>query len=258
MLTELNSKAGCLCEPARKGEMRCPLIVRPTSEDVVTGHLFGILKVLNPRRWLPDFLNRGLGAERFRRQVFRKFRVDVWQKQRSYPRHQLHWDEGLTEVDVVITWENPATTVFIEMKYGSALSATTIHNDGKNGFPSDQLIRNARIGLWENGWFDEKLLFDIPTRDFVLLLVTPTGGNPLVSEYRHPERLRAAIPQGDRLSNLPEGPFIGELSYLGIVQLLKDQRRWMTKTERGLVDDLTEYLGFKVRQLRGTNGQGHG
>ena len=225
---------------------------------MVTGHLFGILKVLNPRWWLPDFLNRGLGAERFRRQVFRKFRVDVWQKQRSYPRHQLHWDEGLTEVDVVITWENPATTVFIEMKYGSALSATTIHNDGKNGFPSDQLIRNARIGLWENGWFDEKLLFDIPTRDFVLLLVTPTGGNPLVSEYRHPERLRAAIPQGDRLSNLPEGPFIGELSYLGIVQLLKDQRRWMTKTERGLVDDLTEYLGFKVRQLRGTNGQGHG
>ena len=66
MLTELNSKAGCLCEPARKGEMRCPLIVRPTSEDVVTGHLFGILKVLNPRWWLPDFLNRGLGAERFR------------------------------------------------------------------------------------------------------------------------------------------------------------------------------------------------
>lgn len=28
---------GCLCEPARKGELRCPLIVRPTSEDVVTG-----------------------------------------------------------------------------------------------------------------------------------------------------------------------------------------------------------------------------
>lgn len=258
MLTELNSKGGCLCEPARKGEIRCPLIVRPTSEDVVTGQLFGVLKVLNPRWWLPDFLNRGLGTDRFRRQVFRKFRVDVWQKQRSYPRHQLPWDEGQTEVDVVITWENPATTVFIEMKYGSALSATTIHNDGNNGFPSDQLIRNARVGLWENGWFDEKLLFDIPTRDFVLMLVTPTDGNPLVRAYRQPERLRAAIPQGDKLSKLPPGPFIGELSYQGIVQMLKNQRKWLTRTERSLVDDLTEYLGFKVRQLRGTNGQGHG
>ena len=258
MLTELNSKAGCLCEPARKGEMRCPLIIRPTSEDVVTGNLFGILKVLNPRWWLPDFLNRGLGADRFRRQVFRNLRINVWQKQRTYPRHQIHWDEGQTEVDVVITWENPATTVFIEMKYGSSVSATTVHNDGNNGFPSDQLIRNARVGLWENGWFDEKLLFDMPPRDFILMLVTPADGNPLVREYRNPDRLRAAIPQGDKLRTLPKGPFIGELSYPGIVQTLRNQRKWFTKPEQNLIDDLTEYLGFKVQQLRGTSGRGHG
>ena len=84
---------------------------------------------------------------------------------------------------------------------------------------------------------------------------TGTDGNPLVREYRQPERLRAAIPQGDRLSNLPPGPFIGELSYNGIIEMLKDQRKWMTKVERSLVDDLTEYLRFKVRQLRSTNGQ---
>ena len=258
MLTELNGKGGCLCEPARKGELRCPLIVRPTSEDVVTGQLFWALKFLNPRWWLPEFLNRGLGTDRFRRQVFRKLRIDVWQKQRSYPRHQIPWDEGKTEVDVVITWENPATTVFIEMKYGSPLSATTVHNDGNDGYPSDQLIRNARIGLYENGWFDEKRLFDIPTRDFVLMLVTPADGNPLVREYRDPDRLRAAIPQGDRLSKLPTGPFIGELSYQGIVQVLRDQRRWFTRLERNIVDDLVEYLGFKLHQLRGTNGRGHG
>ena len=258
MLTELNSKAGCLCEPARKGELRCPLIIRPTSEDVVTGQLFGVLRALNPRWWLPDILNQGLGANRIRRQIFRDLRIEVWQKQRSYPRHQLPWDEGNTEVDVVITWENPGTTVFIEMKYGSPLSATTIHNNGDKGFPSDQLIRNARIGLWENGWFDEKLLFDIPSRDFILMLVTPSDGNPLVQEYRNPERLRAAIPQGEKLSQLPKGPFIGELSYNGIVQILKSQRKWFTKSERILVDDLTEYLGFKLRQLRGSNGRGHG
>jgi hypothetical protein len=211
MLTELNGKGGCLCEPARKGELRCPLIVRPTSEDVVTGELFGTLRHLNPRWWLPDMLNRALGVERFRRQVFRDLRIELWQKQRTYPRHHLKWDEGQTEVDVVITWENPATTVFIEMKYGSPLSAKTVNNNGSAGFPADQLIRNARIGLWENGWFREDLLFHAPPRDFVLLLLTPSSGNPLVQEYRDPDRLKSSIPDGERLKNLPLAPFIGEL-----------------------------------------------
>jgi hypothetical protein len=257
VLTELNGKGGCLCEPARKGELRCPLIVRPTSEDVVTGQLFGTLKVLNPRWWLPDFLNQALGTERFRRQVFRDLRIELWVKQRTYPRQHLKWDEGQTEVDVVITWENPATTVFIEMKYGSNLSAKTTHNHGTDGYPSDQLIRNARVGLRENGWFDEDLLFDAPKRDFVLILLTPTRGNPLVSEYQNPDRLRSAIPHGERLTELPRFPFIGELGYRDIIEKLKQQRRWFCPPERKLIDGLNEYLTFKLTQLRAVNGHGH-
>ncbi|MCX7397427.1 MAG: hypothetical protein NT138_07065 [Planctomycetales bacterium] len=110
MLTELNGKGGCVCEPARKGELRCPLIVRPTSEDVVTGELFGILRVLNARWWLPDLLNHALGSERFHRQVFRDLRIELWQKQRTYPRQHLEWTEGQTEVDCVITWEIASET----------------------------------------------------------------------------------------------------------------------------------------------------
>lgn len=257
MLTELNGKGGCLCEPARKGELRCPLIVRPTSEDVVTGQVFGTLKVLNPRWWLPDFLNLALGTERFRRQVFRGLRIELWQKQRTYPRQHLKWDEGQTEVDVVITWERPATTVFIEMKYGSILSAKTTHNQGTDGFPSDQLIRNARVGLRENGWFDEGLLFDAPKRDFILILLTPTRGNPLVTEYQNPERLRAAIPNGERLTELPMAPFIGELGYRDVIDLLTQQRRWFSPPERKLIGGLNEYLAFKLAQLRVVNGHGH-
>ncbi len=60
----------------------------------------------------------------------------------------------------MITWENPKTTVFIEMKYGSQLSTNTNHNNGSTGFPADQLIRNARVGLRENGWFREDTLFE--------------------------------------------------------------------------------------------------
>lgn len=257
MLTELNGKGGCLCEPARKGELRCPLIVRPTSEDVITGQLFGTLRVLNPRWWLPDFLNQALGTERFRRQVFRDLRIELWQKQRTYPRQHLKWDEGQTEVDVVITWENPATTVFIEMKYGSNLSAKTTHNQGTDGFPSDQLIRNARVGLRENGWFDEDLLFDAPKRDFILILLTPTRGNPLVTEYQNPDRLRSAIPHGERLTELPRFPFIGELGYRDIIDLSNQQRRWFSPPERKLIDGLNEYLTFKLTQLRTVNGHGH-
>jgi len=257
MLTELNGKGGCVCEPARKGELRCPLIVRPNSEDVVTGELFGTLRVLNPRWWLPDLLNQALGTERFRRQVFRDLRIELWQKQRTYPRHLLTWDEGQTEVDVKITWENPATTVFIEMKYGSPLSATTANNNGSTGFPSDQLIRNARIGLRENGWFQEELLFDIPRRDFVLILLTPTTGNPLVQAYRSEATLRAAIPQSERLTELPCSPFIGELSYRNVTNLLDQQRKWFCRTEQRLIDNLTEYMNFKLGQLRTSNGHGH-
>lgn len=257
MLTELNGKGGCLCEPARKGELRCPLIVRPTSEDVVTGEIFGVLKILNPRWWLPDILNIALGVERFRRQVFRNLKIELWQKQRSYPRHHLNWDEGQTEVDVVITWENPETTVFIEMKYGSNLSAKTAKNNGSAGFPSDQLIRNARIGLWENGWFEEDLLFHAPPRDFVLILLTPTNGNPLVPEYQNSDRLRAAIPHSERLRQLPRSPFIGELSYRNVTDILLQNRKWFCRSEQKMIDGLNEYVEFKLKQLWTSNGHGH-
>lgn len=65
MLTELNGKGGCVCEPARKGELRCPLIVRPTSEDVVTGELFGVLSSLQRSLVAAGPLNHALGTERF-------------------------------------------------------------------------------------------------------------------------------------------------------------------------------------------------
>ena len=145
MLTEMLGKGGRVCEPARTGQLRCPLIVRPTSEDVITGQLFGALRAVSPRCWLPDFLNRGLGTERFRKQVFRDLKVKLWKNLPSYPRELLPYNEGSTQVDVVITWENPPTTVYIEMKYLANLSPKTSGDDGQSGFPSDQLIRNLRV-----------------------------------------------------------------------------------------------------------------
>jgi hypothetical protein len=245
MLTELLGKAGALCQQAKEGAIRCPLMVRASSEDVVTGHLFQVLRILNPRWWLSDFLNEALGTVRFHRQYYRKLKFSLWHNKPAYPRELLPYEEGSTQVDATITWENPATTVYVEMKYGSPLSKGTTANEGQHGFPSDQLIRNARVGLMETGWFKTENLFEAEPRDFILLLISPRREHPLVKEYRNPARLKAAIPHSNRLTGLPKLPFVGELSYLDIVRILEQQRKWFTRAERQLIDDLYEYLSYK-------------
>ncbi len=230
------------------GQLRCPLIVRPNSEDAITGNLFGALRAINARRWLPQLLNTALGTDRFRPQVFRGLKVALWQRQPRMPGHLVPWKEGSTEVDVVITWENPPTTVFVEMKYRSELSEHTSHNSGRGGYPSDQLIRNARVGLYRCGWYDEPRLFETGRRDFVLLLVSPAPQQDLVERYHDPATLRRCIPQGDRLlTRLPRGPFIGCLAYSELVGLLEGQSPRMAWSEQVLARQLCGYLRHKLR-----------
>ena len=246
MLVELRGKGGRVCDHARRGEIRCPLIVRPTSEDQITGEMFQVLRAIDSRQWLSQLLNTALGAQRFRQQVFRRLRVDLWVNQPRYPRRLLPWDEGSTQVDVVITWENPPpTTVFCEMKYLADLSPATSGGSKQMAYPSDQLIRNIRVGLWRAGWFEENRLFDECPRDFILVVIGPKKGHPLVEHYRDPERLRKAIPHNDQLRGLPRQPFIGELSYTDIIRVVTKGRRWLTKPERILADDLIAYLDYK-------------
>lgn len=249
MLTEMLGKGGQVCRHAKEGEIRCPLIIRPTSEDVITGEVFQTLRAVNPRWWLPDLLNQGLGSPRFRQQVYRHLEIQLWKNRPAYPRELLPWDEGSTQVDVTITWENPATTIFFEMKYGSSISPRTTGDNGQHGYPSDQLIRNARVGLLECGWFERGGLFTIRPRDFCLIVVSPSKGHELVETYRGPERLRAAIPHNEKLKGLPTNPFIGELTYRDMAQVLVKNRRFVTRPERRLIDDLTDYLAFKARNM---------
>jgi hypothetical protein len=252
MLTELRGKGGRICQSALDGTLRCPLIIRPTSEDVVTGNLFGTLGAINPRWWLPHLLNRGLKAKRFRTQVYRNFRIELWQRQPAMPKHLVPWEEGQTEVDVMISWENPATTIFVEMKFRSDLSATTTHNIGDEGFPADQLIRNVRIGLHQANWYRESRLFQMPRRDFVLLLVNASGQHPLVESYRDPVRLRHSIPKSHLLPGLPQLPFVGCLGYRDIAAILGEQSRYLEWSERRLAEQLSAYLIFKLAQVNET------
>lgn len=251
MLTELLGKGGCLCQPAREGKLRCPLIVRPTSEDVITGHLFQALQILDSRRWLPEFLNVALEVKSFRTQIYRRLKIELWKNRSKYPRELVPWSEGSTQVDVTMTWENPPTSVFIEMKYGSDLSPSTSTDYGQHGYPSDQLVRNARVGLLECGYFRQNQLFELRPRDFMLLVISPEKHHPLIQKYRDPTKLRAAIPHSDQIPRLPKLPFIGQLSYGDIVQILRQQRRWFSRPEKVLVDLLTEYLEWKRAKTPG-------
>jgi hypothetical protein len=244
MLVELHGKAGTLCQPARFGQQHCPLIVRPTSEDNVTAHLVHTLRLLNPRHWVSDLLNAAVGGDRFPRQVYRRFRVEPWVKKSPFPRHLIPWAEGGSEIDVQLSWENPPTTVFVECKYGSALSGRTNQNDGSHGFPSDQLIRNIRVGLHECGRYRANALFDSEPRDFAVIVLAPDTGIPQVPKYRDPDRLAKAIPHGDRIA-WPRTPFVGETGYKAIRNLLLARRRFTTRAERHAIDQFVEYLTFK-------------
>lgn len=248
MLTELEGKGGRVCAAARNGELKCPLIVRPTSEDVITGNLFGTLQVINPRYWAPQLLNHAMGWPRFRQQVFRRFRISLWQNRPPYPRELLPWNEGSTQVDAVLEWENPPTTVFIEVKYLSDFTPRTANDNGSSGYPSDQLIRNIRVGLRECGWIEENRLFPVPRRDFAAVLLRPCSGHPLVASYRNEATLRKSIPQSERIANFPSAPFVGQITIADIAAGLLKQRRMCAPSERRAVDQLAEYLLYKSEQ----------
>ena len=242
----MKGKGGNLCDHARMGRVHCPLIVRPNSEDVITGHLVQALRTLNPRWWLSDLLNAAVGADRSRRQVYRRLRIEAWVNMPPYPRALLPWAEGSTQVDLVITFENPPTTVFVEAKYLSKVSATTAHGDGTHGYPADQILRNIRVGLLACGYFDEgPSLFDQPRRDFLQVLLAPRKGHPLIDRYRDPGGIRSSVPHPDRLVALPRAPFVGELAYGDITKILARNARFLTRAERRVSEDLTAYLEFK-------------
>ena len=60
------------------------------------------------------------------------------------------------------------------------------------------------------------------------------------------DNLKAAIPHSDQI-NWPQIPFVGEIGYSGIRQVLLTRRRFTTRTERHVIDGLIEYLAFKYQ-----------
>lgn len=239
-LVELNGKAGRLCQAAESGQTTCPCIVRKTSEDVLTGEVFGHLRHLRPHLWLNPMLNQGLGTNRFRQVFFKDFKLRMWQRQAKYPPELLPWVEGCTEPDVILEWENPPTSVWIEAKYKSGLAAGTTH-----ARRNDQVVRGVRTMLAATGHIQGLRLFNTPKRDAAWLALLPHARDPMVDHYRESRLLMQAIPNRRRVRSLPPEPFVGTATWGMITQVLHSARGGMTWAERSVAASLTEYLAFK-------------
>ena len=139
--------------------------------------------------------------------------------------------------------------MFVEAKYQAELSWKTSNSGGQKKYPGDQLIRNIRVGLHHCGYFAGKGLFETMPRDFVAILLAPRTENSLVRRYRREDKLRRAIPHSERLAALPRGPFVGEIGYGQIREVLRSRGRFVSRAERVGVENLDRYLSFKKRQV---------
>ena len=91
-----------VCPPNYVRKSNCPLIVRTTSEDLLTANVFGILKNLDPKIWLTKILREWKGEDPgeaikgkdFSRHTFENLSFEFWKQyrppaNRKYQRRHL-------------------------------------------------------------------------------------------------------------------------------------------------------------------------
>jgi hypothetical protein len=78
-----------------------------------------------------------------------------------------------------------------------------------------------------------------------VIVLAPDRGQPLVQTYQPEETLRQSIPHSDLIEKFPPFPFVGELGYADISRVLMSRSRFLSRTERNIVEELLRYLDFK-------------
>ena len=241
VLVELNGKAGRLCTQALSGELRCPCIVRTTSEDVLTGEVFGALQHIRPHLWLGPLINLGTGSTVRHPVWYKDLSIRLWERQERFPPELLNFREGQSEPDVVIEWENPPTTVFIEAKYTSPLAAATTHSD-----QNDQVLRGIRTLLARTGHIRSPRLFGRPKRRPMWLALLAYKPEPLVDRYRNAASLASRLSGVVEPSDLPTHPFVGTITWSDTVRVLADRISHLTTTELSIQRTLAQYVEHKL------------
>ena len=242
IIFELHKTSGKkVCPPNYVRKPNCPLIVRTTSEDLLTANVFGILKNLNPTIWLGRFLGEAIKGKDFSRHTLENLSFEFWKKYR--PPIGRKYREGISEVDVTVSYKDGV--IFIEAKYLAPVSLTTT-NDTRR----DQVIRYLDLAAYHY------LNHPDGVKGFYFILIVDTEKPPwILTRYRFPENISKGLTHsglfggasGNTTAILSKG--IGWLSWNRVKQILEvTKRHFRTQAERMFVEDLIVYLDYKIKE----------
>ena len=226
-----------VCPPNYIRKSHCPLIVRSTSEDILTSSVFGILKNLDPTIWLTRFLGEAIKGRDFSNCSFANITFEFWKKYR--PSINRKYREGTSEIDLGIFYDD--TAVFIECKYLAPVNLKTTHDSRR-----DQVIRYLDLAAYH---------YLNTAKEFHFVLITDTDRPPwILTRYRYTHNLLKGLtnpglfkPTVDISYLLSKG--IGWLSWRQLKSILETTREeFRTQVERKFVEDLIVYLDYKIRE----------
>lgn len=241
MLLELAAagrKAGHVCHRDYRRGIGCPLLVRTTSEDVLTANVFGTLRHLRPSLWLRPMLAYAFHTKQFASCSMTRLRFDFWHPVPPPPM-RAHI-EGMTEVDMLIRFGG--TSIFVETKYNAALATRTKHDAHR-----DQLARLLDVAWCSTS--QGQLL--TPPAPFVLVVGIAKVEPPLLTSYRDPRVLAGALDHHRRYPQFRRdvallASRIGYCSWSALADLTDAHASRATRAERPFLSDVTTYIRHKV------------
>jgi len=228
-----------VCPPNYTRKNSCPLILRSTSEDILTANVFGILKNLNPHVWLKKFLAEALKQD-FSRAPLENLSFDFWK--RIYPPGNMPYKEGLSEVDLIISFDK--SVILLEAKYLAPLSKKTTHCATRN-----QLIRYIDIAI-------NHYLYDAENpKEVYFVVLTSTKMKPwLIRYYRNPQRIFNEVTRSSMFADYITicetiCKRIGWINWEGIRAILETSKKYFQEVaERKFTEDLITYLEYKQNE----------
>lgn len=240
IIYELHKNRGkTVCPPNYTRKNSCPLILRSTSEDILTANVFGILKNLDPQIWLKKFLAEALKQD-FSCAPLENLSFDFWK--RIYPPGNMPYKEGLSEVDLLISFDN--TVILLEAKYLAPLSKNTTHCRTRN-----QLIRYIDIAI-------NHYLYDAENpKDVYFVVLTSTKMKPwLIRYYRNPHRIFNEVTRSSMFADYLQAfeiicKRIGWINWETIRAILETSKNYFQEiAERKFIGDLIQYLNHKEKE----------
>ena len=237
-------KAGHVCDASYRRGRNCPLILRQTSEDLITANVFGILRRMPPALWLRPLLNQAFRTKRFRTCSLTGLEVAFWQP--VAPPAARANREGYSEADVLIRARD--FVLFIEAKYRAQLATRTTEDESR-----DQVIRLLDVA------FEMAKAGQMFTRAPYVLVLGATPTEPeLVTRYRSATAVDEALATRHRY---PDHRAIAELlcqrlgyaSWQDLAAIIEAHLESASQTERALLGDVVEYIKLKMATVHMTS-----